>query len=351
MRLEELDYSLPPALIAQEPAARRDAARLMVLDRSNGAAATETTVAALGEFLRPGDLLVLNDTRVLPARLHARKASGGRVDLLLVARDPGAPEGDAWSALVSTGRGIRPGAVLQIAPGFEAVVLGEIQGGRVRLRLRAASGDVEDAIRRHGAMPLPPYIRRDPDDPRQAIDRERYQTVYAGPEGAIAAPTAGLHFTRALLDGLAARGVATARLTLHVGPGTFQPVRCERVEDHRVEPEAYRLAPGAAAAVAECRSRGGRVVAVGTTVTRVLESCAGDGGGVIAGEGWCGLTIAPGHRFRVVDALLTNFHLPRTSLLALVAAFAGAERVLAAYRRAVEGRFRFYSYGDAMLIL
>jgi S-adenosylmethionine:tRNA ribosyltransferase-isomerase len=350
VRVEELDYDLPPGLIAQEPAARRDASRLLVLDREGGGL-RETTFAALGDHLRPGDLLVLNDTRVLPARLHARKPTGGRVDLLLLARDPEVPGTEAWSALISTGRGIRPGVTLQVAPGFDAMVLDEIAGGRVRLRLRAASGDVEDAIRRHGAMPLPPYIRRDPDDPRQAIDRERYQTVYAGPEGAIAAPTAGLHFTLALLGDLAARGVATARLTLHVGPGTFQPVRAERVEDHRVEPEAYRLPPDAAAAVAACRSRGGRVVAVGTTVTRVLESCAGNGRGVTPGEGWCGLTITPGHRFRVVDALLTNFHLPRTSLLALVVAFGGGDRVLAAYRRAVEDRFRFYSYGDAMLIL
>jgi S-adenosylmethionine:tRNA ribosyltransferase-isomerase len=351
MRVDPLDYDLPEDLIAQEPAPRRDASRLLVLDRTRGQLA-ETTFAGLRDHLRPGDLLVLNDTRVLPARLHARKASGGRADLLLLARDgDGDPRGEAWTCMISTGRGIRPGAVLAIAPGFDAEVLGEIAGGRVRVRLRAPAGGVEAAIRRHGVMPVPPYIRREPGDPREGLDRERYQTVYAGPEGAIAAPTAGLHFTDELLRDLEARGVTTARLTLHVGPGTFLPLRGERLEDHRLEPEAYRLPEETTAAVAACRARGGRVVAVGTTVTRALEHAARDGGGVAPGQGWCDLYIVPGHRFRVVDALLTNFHLPRTSLLALVAAFAGRDRVLAAYREAIRRRFRVYSYGDAMLVL
>jgi S-adenosylmethionine:tRNA ribosyltransferase-isomerase len=209
----------------------------------------------------------------------------------------------------------------------------------------------EEAIEQHGVMPVPPYIRRDPGDPREALDRERYQTVYAGPGGSIAAPTAGLHFTEAILDDLAAHGVVIARLVLHVGPGTFQPIRAAEVTAHRIEPEEFRLPPETAAAIASCRARGGRVVAVGTTVTRVLEAQAAEEGTVRAGEGRCDLFIGPGHRFRAVDALLTNFHLPRSSLLVLVAAFAGRERVLAAYREALRRGFRFYSYGDAMLIL
>jgi S-adenosylmethionine:tRNA ribosyltransferase-isomerase len=347
--IRDFDYALPPGLVAQEPAARREQARLMVLDRASpGGAAHEATVAGLGDFLRAGDLIVLNDSRVVPARLRARKSTGGRVDLLLLEREPGEP---VWRCLASTGKGLRPGSRLLVAQGFEAEFLGEIPGGRVRVRLHAADDDVEGAIRRHGVMPLPPYIRRGAGDPRDALDRERYQTVYAKEDGSIAAPTAGLHFTEAILADLAGRGIEVGRLTLHVGPGTFLPVRTERVEDHRLEPEAFRLPAAAAEAVAACRARGGRVVAVGTTVTRVLEWCGRDGAPLRPGLGWCDLLITPGHRFRVVDALLTNFHLPRTSLLVLVAAFAGREPVLAAYHEAVTRGFRFYSYGDAMLIL
>jgi S-adenosylmethionine:tRNA ribosyltransferase-isomerase len=350
MRLEEFDYRLPERSVAQEPCARRDGSRLMVLDRG-GDGIVETTFARLGDHLRAGDLLVLNDTRVVPARLNGRKITGGRVELLLVGRETGEPSGDTWCCLASTTRGLEPGSRLRIADGFEAEFLGGAEGGRVRVRLLAADGDVEGAIRRHGSVPLPPYIRRGDTDPRAEIDRERYQTVYARAEGAIAAPTAGLHFTKGLLDALRNHGIATASLTLHVGPGTFQPVRAPDIENHRLEPEAYRLPEETSRAIAACRRRGGRVVAVGTTVVRVLEDRARDDGGIEPGEGACGLYITPGHRFRGVDGLLTNFHLPRTSLLILVSAFAGRERVLAAYRRAVESGFRFYSYGDAMLIL
>jgi S-adenosylmethionine:tRNA ribosyltransferase-isomerase len=347
--IRDFDYRLPGDRVAQQPCARREEARLMVLDRAApGREITEATVAGLGIFLKVGDLLVLNDSRVIPARLRSRKRTGGRVDLLLLEREPGEP---IWRCLASTGKGLRPGTRLLIAPGFEAEFLGEIPEGRVRVRLHADPDGVEGAIRRHGVMPLPPYIRREPGDPRDALDRERYQTVYAREEGSIAAPTAGLHFTETMLEDLARRGIGVAHLTLHVGPGTFQPVRTERVEDHHLQPEACRLPVAAAEAVAACRTRGGRVVAVGTTVTRVLEWCGRDGGPVRPGEGWCDLLITPAHRFRVVDALLTNFHLPRTSLLVLVAAFAGRERILAAYEEAVARGFRFYSYGDAMLIL
>ncbi len=350
MRIEEFDYGLPPECVAQEPCARRDAARLMVLDRRVDGI-VETDFARLGDHLSPGDLLVLNDTRVVPARLRARKPTGGRVELLLVGRDRDDAEERTWRCLVSSARGLRAGTRLRIAAEFEAEFLGEAADGRVRVRLSAGDGEVMDAIRRHGSVPLPPYIKRGADDPRAALDHERYQTVYARHDGAIAAPTAGLHFTDDLLAALRRRGIASATLTLHVGPGTFQPVRTPDIESHRLEPEAFLLPEATAAAVSSCRAGGGRVVAVGTTVVRVLEERVGDDGRVVPGEGWCGNYITPGHRFRAVDVLLTNFHLPRTSLLILVCAFASRQRVLAAYRRAIEGGFRFYSYGDAMLIL
>ena len=364
MTIEEFDYELPPDRIAQVPAARRDAARLMLLDRRGEAGAiAETAFERLAEHLRAGDVVVLNDTRVVPARLRARKPTGGRIDLLLLPPSPGTPDGappGEHLALLSTSKGVHAGARLDLGGGDGVVVLDEPAGGRARVRFAAAAGHGADTspgvTAGRGVMPLPPYIRRLPDDPRDGLDRERYQTVYAAADGAIAAPTAGLHFTRALLDRLPGHGVEMAWLTLHVGPGTFQPVRCAAIEDHVVEAEWYRLPVATAAAIEACRARGGRVVAVGTTATRVLEARAaggdavGERGRVVPGEGWCDLYIRPGHRFRVVDVLLTNLHLPRSSLLILVAAFAGRERILAAYREAVRRGFRFYSYGDAMLI-
>jgi len=349
MRLEAFDFDLPPRLIAQEPARRRDDSRLMILDRVAGIG--EARFYAIGDHLRQGDLLVVNDTRVLPARLQARKPGGGRVELLLLERRAERADGVAWSCLTTAGRSLRRGTRLTIAPGLAAETLSDTTGGRVEVRLEAADGDVAGALERHGRMPLPPYIRRADDDTRAPLDRERYQTVYAREAGAVAAPTAGLHFTTALLDRLEARGIALARLTLHVGPGTFQPVRAADIEDHRIEPEAFRLPQETADAITACRERRGRVVAVGTTVTRVLEDRAAGDGTVRAGAGRCDLYIRPGHRFRVVDALLTNFHLPRSSLLILVAALAGRERILEAYGLAVARGFRFFSYGDAMLIL
>jgi S-adenosylmethionine:tRNA ribosyltransferase-isomerase len=380
MKIEDFDYDLPPDRIAQVPAERRDGARLMLLDRAAPAhvdaaapsAPAETTFDHLADHLREGDLVVLNDTRVLPARLRGRKPTGGRIEILLLpdaapvapaAELAAAPPGER-AAMLATSKGIHPGARLDVGGGVEVVVLDEPAAGRTRLRFTAAGGDdpIADLLERRGVMPLPPYIHREPDDPRTALDRERYQTVYAASAGAIAAPTAGLHFTPALLDLLPRRGIAVTCVTLHVGPGTFQPVRAAAIEDHVVEPEWCRLPAAAAAAIAACRERRGRVVAVGTTVVRVLESRAsgdggqgGDGGrggrdAVVPGDRWCDLYIRPGHRFRVVDVLLTNLHLPRSSLLILVAAFAGRERILAAYREAVRRGFRFYSYGDAMLI-
>jgi S-adenosylmethionine:tRNA ribosyltransferase-isomerase len=359
VKIDLFDYDLPRESIAQEPAARRDASRLLLLPRrapegtgasgstEGGELLAEIPFHRLADRLRPGDLLVLNDTRVRPVRLHARKPSGGAVELLLL--EPQASPG-TWTCLLSTSKGVREGMRLAIAGRLEAAVLANPEQGRSVVRLEDEEAERGDPIERHGEMPLPPYIRRAAQDPRAPLDRERYQTVYARYPGAVAAPTAGLHFTEELLASLPGRGVAVATLSLHVGPGTFLPVRTDEIEEHRVEAERFALPESTAAAVRACRARGGRVVAVGTTVTRVLEARAASAGTVEAGTGDCDLVILPGHRFRVVDALLTNLHLPKSSLLLLVAAFAGRERILAAYREAVRKKARFYSYGDAMLI-
>ena len=355
MTPDEFDYALPPGRIAQTPAERRDGSRLLILDRAARARPgdlPETTFDRLPERLRAGDLLVLNDARVLPARLEARKTTGGRVDLLLLGREPDG----AWSAILSRGRGLRPGDRLALGGGLEAALLTAPEAGRARLAVRRegdAPGAAVDETEVRGAarMPLPPYIRRAAGDGREPLDRQRYQTVYAARDGAVAAPTAGLHFTERVLAAAQARGVEVARLTLLVGPGTFQPVRAQDIAEHTVEAERYALPTTTAEAVSRCRARGGRVIAVGTTVVRVLEARADDEGGVRPGKGWCDLYIRPGHRFRAVDALLTNLHLPRSSLLILAAAFAGREPLLAAYAEAARRGFRFYSYGDAMLLL
>jgi len=339
MRLADLDYALPRELIAQEPPAARTDARLLVVPRDGGPR-RDAHVADLPALLRAGDLLVLNDTRVIPARVHGRRPSGGRLEVLFV-RPAG--RDDTWDVLV---RGTpRPGERVHLpdADGEWTVALGD---GLWRLAIRAPGG-VLAWLDRHGEVPLPPYIDR-PAGP-SAGDRDRYQTVYARTPGAVAAPTAGLHFTPELLAAVARAGVATATLTLHVGPGTFQPIRVDELAGHEMAPERYVMPPETVAAVVAARAGGGRVVAVGTTTVRALESAAADGG-LAAGAGEARLFIHPGHRFRVVDALLTNFHLPRSPLLALVAAFAGWETIRNAYEAAVAARYRFYSFGDAMLI-
>jgi len=348
MRVDDLDYHLPDDLVAQVPAARREDARLLVLDRARGDT-SHGTIADLAEWLRPGDLLVLNDTRVLPARLFARRASRGRVELLALA--PVADPPGAWQVLAKARGTLRPDEVLEAGGGGHVrLVAAEAEGRWVAAGVEAP---IADLLRRCGRMPLPPYIRRDDADPREALDRERYQTVYAKSPGAIAAPTAGLHLTEALLEDLAARGVARTALTLHVGLGTFEPVRTDRLEEHVMHEEVYEVPSAAVDAVRRTRAAGGRLVAVGTTSVRALESAAAAApdGLPRPGAGRTRLLIAPGYRFRAVDALLTNFHLPRSTLIALVAAFAGRERILAAYAEAVRERYRFYSYGDAMLIL
>jgi len=339
MRLADLDYALPPELVAQAPPAERTDARLLVLDRQTGAR-SHAGVADLPDLLRPDDLLVLNDTRVIAARVAGRRPSGGRLELLFVR--PLGGDGE-WEVLV---RGTpRAGERVHLPEGHGdwVAALGD---GRWRLRL-ALGGPTLAWLEQVGEVPLPPYIAR-PGGPTVA-DRARYQTVYARAPGAVAAPTAGLHFTPALLAELADRGVETRMLTLHVGPGTFQPIRVDPLEAHVMAPERYVIPPATADGVNRARAAGRRVVAVGTTTVRALEA-AGVDGRLEAGPGEADLFIRPGHRFRLVDALLTNFHLPRSTLLALVAAFAGWETVRTAYEEAVRRRYRFYSFGDAMLI-
>lgn len=347
MRLSDFGYELPPELIAQEAPPVRDAARLLRLDRATGGR-SHHRVSDLDALLTPGDVLVLNDTRVVPARLIGRRdPSGGRVECLLLRR----LGGGRWDALVHPGQKLKIGSRAVFEAGgrrLELEVLARHHHGRRTIRLAAEDGDVDAAVDAVGHVPLPPYVKR-PDRP---ADRERYQTVYAAARGSVAAPTAGLHFTPALLDRLRARGVERRAITLHVGYGTFEPVRTEEVEAHRVAPERYAVPAATAAAVNRALDEGRRVVAVGTTTTRTLEAAARLHGGRLApGGGETDLTIHGGFPFRVVGGLLTNFHLPRSSLLLLVCAFAGRGAVLAAYREAVERRYRFYSFGDAMLIL
>ena len=343
----EFDYDLPAELIAQQPHPERDRARLFHLDRPSGRHA-HRQVADLPALLEPGDLLVVNDTRVYPARLlGSRDPSGGAVECLLLSRG----DGDQWDVLLHPGQKMREGACAVFEGGgyrLRLEVLASRFHGRRTVRLTANGGrDVDEAIDAIGHVPLPPYIKRTdaPDD------RGRYQTVYARARGSVAAPTAGLHFTARLLQALDARGVERTAVTLHVGYGTFQPIRGDDVEQHRVAAEAFEITPAAADAVNRALDDGRRVVAVGTTTTRVLESAAARGGGrIAAGAGSTDLYIGPHFEYRVVGKLLTNFHLPRSSLLVLACAFGGRERVLAAYAEAVARRYRFYSYGDAMLI-
>lgn len=349
MQVSDFDFELPDELIAQEPPAVRGGSRLLVLDRATGALA-HRHITDLPSVLRAGDVLAVNDTKVFPARLlGARVPSGGRVEVLLLER----LDAERWDALVHPGQKLKPGARLALAREGEAgpVIHGEIVGrasfGRRTVRLWTDDDDLDAAIDAVGHIPLPPYIHRDD----TALDRDRYQTVYARRRGSVAAPTAGLHFTPELLARLAAGGVERVAVTLHVGYGTFKPVRTAVVEEHVVDPERYEIAADAAAALDRARDEGRRIVAVGTTTARALESASASGR-VESGEGVATLFIHPGgHTFRRVDALLTNFHLPRSSLLMLVCAFGGRERVLAAYRDAVAAGYRFYSYGDAMLVL
>lgn len=347
MHLSDFDYDLPAELIAQEAARARDAARLMRVNRRTGER-THHGVSDLAGLLLPGDVVVVNDTRVVPARLLGRRdPSGGAVECLLLRRI----DGERWDALVHPGQKLRVGSRAVFERGgrrLDLEVLARHFHGRRTVRLTAGDGGVDDAIDSIGHVPLPPYIKRG-DRP---ADRERYQTVYAATRGSVAAPTAGLHFTTALLERLRGRGVERRAVTLHVGYGTFEPVRTEDIEAHRVAPERYVVPAATAVAVNRALDEGRRVIAVGTTTTRTLEAVArAHGGRLEPGAGETDLYIRGRFDFRVVGGLLTNFHLPRSSLLLLVCALAGRENILAAYRDAIARRYRFYSYGDAMLIL
>ncbi|MBL8747523.1 MAG: tRNA preQ1(34) S-adenosylmethionine ribosyltransferase-isomerase QueA [Planctomycetes bacterium] len=344
MLVSEFDFELPPDRIAVRPVEPRDAARLMVVERS-GDRIDHRGVRDLPALLHDGDLLVLNDTRVRPWRLRGRRATGGAVECLLLSLS-----GDRGEAFVKPSGKLAAGARVPMEEGAITLeLLASLGGGRWSVRLEANGGDVTGALERVGRAPLPPYIRRDGGEDR-AVDRDRYQTVFARVPGAVAAPTAGLHFTPGLLAAIEARGVRIAFVTLHVGEGTFAPLRTDVVEDHRMHAEEYELPAATADAVAATRSRGGRVIAVGTTSCRTLETCGTAEGMVRPGSGRSDLFLYPGRSFRVVDAMLTNFHLPKSTLLMLVSAFAGRERMLAAYRTAVELGYRFFSFGDAMLI-
>ncbi|MFW2389452.1 MAG: tRNA preQ1(34) S-adenosylmethionine ribosyltransferase-isomerase QueA [Polyangiales bacterium] len=342
MRISELDYDLPEELIAQEPLAERDASRLLLIDVA--ADAVEDHRFAELPSLLPPSLFVFNDTRVFPARLLGFKSSGGKVELLLLRR---AAEGrDRWLAMGRSSKGLRAGMELDLCDGrLHARVISVQEGGRLEVEL-SADTDVDALIEEAGEIPLPPYIRR----AAAESDRARYQTVYAKKPGAVAAPTAGLHFTESTLRALDAAGHQSAYVTLHVGPGTFRPVQASSLDEHEMHEEAYEVPEETVEAIRRARADGRPVVAVGTTVVRSLESSVDSAGKPVAGLGATRLFIRPPHRFHVVDHLVTNFHLPRSTLLALVMAFAGVGLTQRAYREAVERRYRFYSYGDAMLI-
>jgi S-adenosylmethionine:tRNA ribosyltransferase-isomerase len=344
MHISEFDYELPAELIAQQPLEQREASRMLVLDRKKRSW-IDAEFTAISEYLRPSDVLVLNNTRVFPARLIGeRNPSGGRVEVLLVRE----LEPLLWEALVRPGHRLSIGSCMSFGHSkLQAEVVSILAGGLRVLRFKCDES-FEVLLDQLGETPLPPYIKRSAGSTPE--DRERYQTVYASTRGAIAAPTAGLHFTRRVLEQLRGRGIKIAEITLHVGYGTFAPLRVEDIEKHRVAPEVFEISPGAAETINAAHAKGGRVVSVGTTTTRALESSANAAGQVEEGKGVAAVTIIPGYAFRITDALITNFHLPRSSLLLLVCAFADRELVLNGYRQAVRDGYRFYSYGDCMLL-
>ncbi|MDD2901739.1 MAG: tRNA preQ1(34) S-adenosylmethionine ribosyltransferase-isomerase QueA [Syntrophales bacterium] len=378
-KINDYDYFLPPELVAQYPLSQRDASRLLILNRAGGEIG-HASFRDLPRYLDPNDLLVLNDTRVFPARLHGKKASGGKIELLLhhlperegeeipgggkkcgtAAPGCSGAGGGACSAsspsnpplksarAKATYRGrLRQGQELVFGEKLRGEVISLPQAGVAEVRFRSLNGsDPSQLVMAQGEVPLPPYIQRSPEE----SDQERYQTVYASRVGAIACPTAGLHFTGAVMGDLAARGIETVSLTLHVGPGTFMPVREEDYTRHQLQPEYFELSQAAAQRLNAAKAQGKRLVAVGTTSVRVLEYCAGPQG-FTPQSGWCDLYIHPGYTFRAVDRLLTNFHLPKSTLLLLVSAFAGRDLIMKAYEKAVKEKYRFYSYGDCMLIL
>ncbi len=344
-RVSDFDYELPPGRIARYPAERRDESRLLVVPPAS-APFRHLRFRQVPDLFRPGDVLVVNESKVLPARLLGRKPTGAPSEILLTRPAPGASDDHLWEALVRPGSKLKPGRTVLVADDLSVEILDSVSGGGRLVRL-VTDLSAEEALERYGHMPLPPYIERDD----EALDRERYQTVYARTPGSVAAPTAGLHFTSDVLAALEAMGVRRAAVTLHVGVGTFRPVEEDDPGEHEMHREWYEVTADAAATVNEAREAGGRVWAVGTTAVRTLESVAGPEGRIAPGSGETDLFIRPGYRFRAVDCLLTNFHLPRSTLLMLVAAFVGYERTMDAYREAISGDYRFYSYGDAMAVV
>jgi S-adenosylmethionine:tRNA ribosyltransferase-isomerase len=341
LRLDDFDYQLPEELIAQEPLQKREESRLLVLERETGRV-YHRMFPDIITYLKAGDALVLNDTRVIPARLLGqKKRSGGLVEVLLLHR----LSGNRWEALVRPGRRLQLGTEIVFGSGDLSCRVAEALPDGVRVLDFSCDGIFEEALQRLGEMPLPPYIKK------KLSDNERYQTVYASESGSAAAPTAGLHFTTDLLGKVAAFGVESVYLTLHVGLGTFSPVKVQNIKEHRMHSEFYSISCSSASALNSRRSEGGRIVAVGTTSCRVLETVADSCGSVAAGSGWTDIFLYPGYKFKAVDVLLTNFHLPRSTLLMLVSAFAGRENTLEAYHEAVRERYRFFSFGDAMLII
>jgi len=342
MKLSLFDYDLPEELIAQYPTPKRDESRLMVLDRKSRSI-THSQFRLIGEFLSPNDLLVLNDTKVIPARLLGKKrGTGAKMEVFLVSER----ERNIWEALIRPGKRVQNGTVVEFGEGIlKAQILAKLENGTYVVRLKY-QGRFWEVLSQIGQTPLPPYIKRQPEQ----IDKIRYQNVYAAKNGAVAAPTAGLHFTKELLAVLQEKGVGIARLTLHVGLGTFQPVKTDEVEAHQMHAEYFEVSSKTAKQINLCKQKGGRIVAVGTTSVRTLETVA-DNGEVISKGGYTDLFIYPGYQFKIVDALITNFHLPKSTLLMLVSTFASREFVLEAYQEAIDRKYRFYSYGDAMLIL
>ncbi len=347
MKLTDFDYHLPEKLIAQVPAPVRDQSRMMVLNRNDGST-EDRRFLEFPEFLREGDVLVVNDSRVIPARLVGRKPTGGAIEILLLVERKGASEGNhaEWEVLLRPAKRVGIGSKISFEDRGEALILERLSDKKWAVRFQT-DAPFEDFLEEQGRAPLPPYIKRDQKAARSREDLERYQTVYARSRGSVAAPTAGLHFSESVLASIREKGIPVAAVTLHVGYGTFLPIESPDVEDHRMEGEFFRLTEEAAAVINSAR----RVVAVGTTAVRVIESTVDDSGRVAAASGSTGLFIHPGYRFRRVGALLTNFHLPKSSLYLLVCAFAGRDFIRTAYGSAIEKRYRFYSYGDCMLIL
>jgi S-adenosylmethionine:tRNA ribosyltransferase-isomerase len=342
MRIEEFEYHLPTSLIAQYPSPQRGETSLMILHRETGMI-EHRAFQDITQYLDSADLLVMNDTRVLPARLIGKKETGGRLEILLIPSWNGT-KGE-WKALIKGSRKVKPGARIRFEQGLEGEVE-EVKDGKAKVNF-SYQGEVTDVLQEIGHVPLPPYIKRG-DEP---LDRERYQTVFAKRDGSIASPTAALHFTHALLQSLKKNRLRSTTITLHIGVGTFTPVKARNIEDHTMEAEWTEISEETAREIDDTKARGGKVIAVGTTTTRALESFSNGDGRVRSGKGMTSLFIYPPYRFRVIDGLVTNFHLPKSTLIMLVSAFAGKELLMKAYREAIHRKYRFYSYGDSMLIL